>query len=566
VTLDPLLDDIPQKLLEAGLIAPDAHGKALQQQKNVGGTVIANLVKIGAISEESLLEFLSRTYATPSADLKRWEVDPALVKLIPGDVATKFQALPIARIGRRLIVAMANPGNLFAIDDIKFITGFDVEPRVATETQLKRALDRAYDSAGTMADVMKGMEDDLSIIEDKHADEADAGEGVDEAPIVRLVNSLIADAVRKGASDIHVEPYEKLVRVRFRIDGVMHEMMSPPFKFKSAIISRLKIMAELDIAERRVPQDGRIKIKVLNRTIDLRVSSLPTIFGEKIVMRVLDKGNLNIDLEKLGFEPRAMKDFVSAIASPYGMVLVTGPTGSGKTTTLYSALSRVNTPDVNVLTAEDPVEYNLDGINQVLVNEDAGLTFSAALKAFLRQDPNVIMVGEIRDIDTASIAVKAALTGHLVLSTLHTNDAPSAIGRLVDMGIEPFLVSSSLNLVLAQRLVRRICSVCKRPVELSEEVLRELQFDPADLAHSKISDGKGCPDCNNTGYRGRQGIYEVMNMTPRLKELVLERAPAGEIKKIAIEDGMLTLRRDALEKLKRGVTTVEEVLKETAAD
>jgi type IV pilus assembly protein PilB len=325
-------------------------------------------------------------------------------------------------------------------------------------------------------------------------------------------------------------------------------------------------MAELDIAERRVPQDGRIKIKVLNRTIDLRVSSLPTIFGEKIVMRVLDKGNLNIDLEKLGFEPRAMKDFVSAIASPYGMVLVTGPTGSGKTTTLYSALSRVNTPDVNVLTAEDPVEYNLDGIIQVLVNEDAGLTFSAALKAFLRQDPNVIMVGEIRDIDTASIAVKAALTGHLVLSTLHTNDAPSAIGRLVDMGIEPFLVSSSLNLVLAQRLVRRICSVCKRPVELSEEVLRELQFDPADLAHSKISDGKGCPDCNNTGYRGRQGIYEVMNMTPRLKELVLERAPAGEIKKIAIEDGMLTLRRDALEKLKRGVTTVEEVLKETAAD
>src|SRR4029078_859556 len=337
-----------------------------------------------------------------------------------------------------------------------------------------------------MADVMKGMEEDLAVIEEEEVSD-DAGLGaVDEAPIVKLVNSLIADAVRKGASDIHIEPYEKAMRVRFRIDGVLQEMMAPPFKFKAAIISRLKIMAELDIAERRVPQDGRIKIKVLNRTIDLRVSSLPTIFGEKIVMRVLDKGNLNIDLEKLGFEPRAMKDFVSAIASPYGMVLVTGPTGSGKTTTLYSALSRVNTPDVNVLKAEDPVEYNLDGINQVLVNEDAGLTFSAALKAFLRQDPNVIMGGGIRDIDTASIAVKAALTGHLVLSTLHTNDAPSAIGRLVDMGIEPFLVSSSLNLVLAQRLVRKVCVNCRRKIELPEEALLELQLDRNEALNANI--------------------------------------------------------------------------------
>ncbi len=565
--MDHISDDIPQQLLVAGLIDETVHVKAMQQQKNLGGTLMANLIKIGAITDEALLDFLSRLYSTPPVNLKGYEPDPALTKLIPGDVATKFQALPLARAGRKLIVAMSNPTNVFAIDDIKFITGFDVEPQVATETQLKRALDRAYDSANTMADVMKGMEDDLAIIEDDDTAEAEAGEAMsDEAPIVKLVNSLIADAVRKGASDIHVEPYEKTLRVRFRIDGVMQEMMSPPFKFKLAIISRLKIMAELDIAERRVPQDGRIRLKVLNRTIDLRVSSLPTIFGEKIVMRVLDKSNLNIDLEKLGFEPRAMKEFTSAIASPYGMVLVTGPTGSGKTTTLYSALSRVNTPEVNVMTAEDPVEYNLDGINQVLVHEDIGLTFAAALKAFLRQDPNIIMVGEVRDLETGSIAVKAALTGHLVLSTLHTNDAPSAIGRLIDMGVEPFLVASSVNLILAQRLLRRICVNCKRKITLPDEGLDELQLDHAEAAGANISDGQGCVDCNGTGYRGRLGIYEVMNISPKIRELILERAPASEIKRAAIENGMLTLRRDALEKLKRGFTTAEEILKETASD
>jgi type IV pilus assembly protein PilB len=462
---------------------------------------------------------------------------------------------------------MCNPSNIFAIDDIKFITGYEVEPHAATEASLKRALDRAYDSAGTMADVMRGIEEEMEVVEEDEAAEAEAGlAGADEAPIVKLVNSLIADAVRKSASDIHIEPYEKSMRVRFRIDGVMQEMMAPPFKFKAAIISRLKIMAELDIAERRVPQDGRIKIKVLNRTIDLRVSSLPTIFGEKIVMRILDKSNLNIDLEKLGFEPAAMKEFVDAIANPYGMVLVTGPTGSGKTTTLYSALSRVNTPEVNVMTAEDPVEYNLDGINQVLVHEDVGLTFSAALKAFLRQDPNIIMVGEIRDMDTASIAVKAALTGHLVLSTLHTNDAPSAVGRMIDMGVEPFLVASSVNLVLAQRLVRRVCTNCRRSIELNDEVLRELQLDPKEAKQATFHLGAGCVECSNTGYRGRQGVYEVMPMTPRMRDLVLDRASASEIKKLAINEGMLTLRRDALEKLKRGLTSVEEVLKETAAD
>ena len=560
-------DDIGQKLLEEQLIDENALTKAAQQQKSTGGSLTGNLVKIGAISEEALLAFLSRHFGAPSIDLKSYEPDPTLIRLIPGDVATKFMALPVARTGRRLVVAMSNPANIFAIDDIKFITGYEVEPHVATENSLKRAIDRAYDSAGTMADVMKTMEEDFAVVEEDDAAEAESGlAGMDEAPIVKLVNSLITDAVRKSASDIHIEPYEKSMRVRFRIDGVMQEMMAPPFKFKAAIISRLKIMAELDIAERRVPQDGRIKIKVLNRTIDLRVSSLPTIFGEKIVMRILDKSNLNIDLEKLGFEPASMKEFVAAVANPYGMVLVTGPTGSGKTTTLYSALSRVNTPEVNVMTAEDPVEYNLDGINQVLVNEDVGLTFAAALKAFLRQDPNIIMVGEIRDIETASIAVKAALTGHLVLSTLHTNDAPSAIGRMIDMGVEPFLVASSVNIVLAQRLVRRVCSNCKRQIELNEEVLRELQLDPKEAAKAKFFEGAGCVECNNTGYRGRQGVYEVMPFTSRLRDLVLERASANEVKKQAIAEGMLTLRRDALEKLKRGLTTVEEVLKETAAD
>ncbi len=562
-----MVEDIGQKLLEARLIDENALQKAALQQKTGGGSVTANLVKIGAISEEGLLDFLSKLYNVPAIDLKGFEPDPSLTRLIPGDVATKFMALPVSRNGRRLVVAMANPSNIFAIDDIKFITGYDVEPHVASEASVKKALDRAYDSAGTMADVMKGMEEDLDVVEEDTQAEAEAGIGqVNDAPIVKLVNSLIADAVRKGASDIHVEPYEKTLRVRFRIDGVLQEMMAPPYKFKAAMTSRLKIMADLDIAERRVPQDGRIKIKVLNRTIDLRVNSLPTIFGEKIVMRILDKANLNIDLEKLGFEPASMKEFLAAILNPYGMVLVTGPTGSGKTTTLYSALSRVNTPEVNVMTAEDPVEYNLDGINQVLVNEGVGLTFSAALKAFLRQDPNIVMVGEIRDIDTASIATKAALTGHLVLSTLHTNDAPATIGRLIDMGIEPFLVASSVNLILAQRLLRKVCASCKRPVKLTDEILSELQLSPEDAAGATIMQGAGCVECNNTGHRGRQGAYEVMTITPALRDLILQRASAIEIKRAAIAGGMLTLRMDALQKLKRGIVSVEEVLKETAAD
>ncbi len=559
-------EDVGRLLIQAKLIDEATLQKAGQMQKNVGGGITGNLVKVGAITEEALLTFLSRHYNAPPVDLRSYEPDPAITRLLPGDVAIKFMALPVSRNGRRLTVAMANPTNIFAIDDIKFITGFEVEPHVAVESTLKKAIDRSYDNAGTMADVMKNFEDDLSVVEEEEVETDQLYAGAEEAPIVKLVNSLIADAVRKGASDIHIEPYEKTMRVRFRIDGVLQEMMAPPVKFKPAIISRLKIMADLDIAERRVPQDGRIKIKVINRTVDLRVSSLPTIFGEKVVMRILDKSNLNIDLEKLGFEPRAMKQFVGAISNPYGMVLVTGPTGSGKTTTLYSALSRINTVETNILTAEDPVEYNLDGINQVLVNDDVGLTFAAALKAFLRQDPNIVMVGEIRDYDTASIAVKAALTGHLVLSTLHTNDAPSAIGRLIDMGVEPFLVSSSLNLVLAQRLMRRVCNACKKSITLTEEVLNELQLDVAKYKDHEFKTSTGCLECNNTGYRGRQGAYEVMPLFPSVRELILERASAAEIKRTAIGEGMLTLRRDALEKLIKGITSVEEVLKETASD
>jgi type IV pilus assembly protein PilB len=563
-----VVEDIGQKLLEAHLIDENALQKAALQQKTAGGTVTSNLVKIGALTEEALLDFLSKLYNCPWIDLKNFEPDPALTRLIPGDVATKFMALPVSKSGRKLVVAMVNPSNIFAIDDIKFITGYEVEPNVAAEAAVKKALDRAYDSAGTMADVMKNMEEDLAVVEEDEVAEAQASglDQMNEAPIVKLVNSLIADAVRKGASDIHIEPYEKTMRVRFRIDGALQEMMAPPYKFKAAITSRLKIMADLDIAERRVPQDGRIKIKVLNRTIDLRVNSLPTIFGEKIVMRILDKSNLNIDLEKLGFEPKAMKDFISAISNPYGMVLVTGPTGSGKTTSLYSALSRVNTPEVNVMTAEDPVEYNLDGINQVLVNDGVGLSFSAALKAFLRQDPNIIMVGEIRDIDTAGIATKAALTGHLVLSTLHTNDSPSAIGRLIDMGIEPFLVASSVNLILAQRLVRRVCAVCRRPAKITEEIMDELQMDKSLLEGANIVEGEGCVECNNTGYRGRAGIYEVLNISPAIRDLILQRGSSIDLKRLAVKEGMLTLRRDAIMKLRRGVTSVEEVLKESAAD
>jgi len=564
-----LQETLNQRLIESKKIGREKIADAERMQKQHGGSLVTNLVRIGALSEEDLGKFLSEYYGVPFVDLTKLDVDAGVTRLIPADVASRFQIVPLSRNGRRLAVAMSNPANIFALDDIKFITGCEVETKVSTEPQIKTAIDRLYDSAESLASVMKEFHEDVEVVD---LDEA-AGDTVnvaeitgEEAPVVKLVNSLLADALRKGASDIHIEPYEKTVRVRFRIDGELYEMMSPPFRMKSAMISRLKIMAELDIAERRVPQDGRIKIRMMNKTIDLRVSSLPTIFGEKIVMRILDKTNLNVDLTKAGFDESALKNLTKAIEQPFGMVLVTGPTGSGKTTTLYSALSRVSTPSVNIMTAEDPVEYNIDGINQVNVNDEIGLTFAAALRAFLRQDPNIIMVGEIRDLETASIGVKAALTGHLVLSTLHTNDAPSTLNRLVDMGVEPFLVASSVNCIMAQRLIRKICSNCKRERDVSPEAVADLKLSDADSADLTLYEGAGCVDCSNTGYRGRTGVFEVMPITPGIREMILNRAPTNEIKDQAVQEGMLTLRMDGMRKLKLGITSVEEVLKETAAD
>ncbi len=550
------------QLVDSSLISQDQLEMALQEQGKSGGSLGFNLVKTGAISEKAFSEFLSQIYGVPALDLDEIEADEHSVELIPPEVATKFQVVPVSREGRVLTVAMANPDNIFALDDIKFITGLDVRPVVATETAIKRAIDRFYDSADSLAEVMRDMEDDFEIVDDLEDDTSLAEVQSEDAPVVKLVNSLIADAVNKGASDIHIEPFEKKLRVRYRIDGVLHEMMSPPFKMKGAVISRLKIMAELDIAEKRVPQDGRIKIRIGSKKIDLRVSTLPTIFGEKVVMRILDKSNLQVDLTKLGFVPESLERFLKAIESPYGMVLVTGPTGSGKTTTLYSALNRINLPEHNIMTAEDPVEYNLDGINQVNVHEEIGLTFASALKAFLRQDPNIVMVGEIRDLETASIAVKAALTGHLVLSTVHTNDAPSTINRMIDMGIEPFLVASSTNLILAQRLIRKLCTKCRNKIEIHSEAMRELGV-AAEQAFD-IFEPVGCPSCGGTGYSGRLGLYEVMLVSEEIKQMILDRCSVAEIKEQAVREGMLTLRVDGIRKLKEGTTSLAEVLKETA--
>jgi len=559
--------ELGPKLIEAGLIDGPALKKAQEIEHAQGGDLLAHLLKMGAVSEEELLRFLSNHYGAPSVNLDQIEVDPEVVRLIPAEVATKFSVIPISRIGRQLMVAIANPGNFTAIDDIKFITNLDVEPFVTTEDQVRRAIDRYYDSILSMAEVMKSMEDDLEVVEAVDGEEvsADMESAADQAPVVKFVNSMIAQAVKEGASDIHVEPYEKTLRVRFRIDGVLYERMTPPYRLKQAIISRLKIMAELDIAERRVPQDGRIRIRIAKKDIDLRVSSLPCIFGEKVVLRILDKSNLALDLAKVGFQPQALERFMAAIELPYGMVLVTGPTGSGKTTTLYSALTRMNVPKVNIMTAEDPVEYNIDGINQVHVNEAVKLTFATALRSFLRQDPNIVMVGEIRDLETASIAIKAALTGHLVLSTLHTNDAPSTLSRLTDMGVEPFLVASSVNLVLAQRLVRKLCMNCRAAAELSAPLRERLGWQDAGK-EARIYDPVGCDLCHGTGYKGRTGIYEVMPISPAIRDMIVRNAPAAELKAQALRENMLSLRMDALIKLKAGITSAEEVLKETAAD
>jgi type IV pilus assembly protein PilB len=560
---DHLKDKIAKKLIESSLVSQEQMSRALEAQQSEGGSLSYNLVKTGAISEKAFAEFMGQIYNVPSLDLDEYAPEDDVVAVIPAEVATKFQVVPVRREGRLLTVAMTNPDNIFAIDDIKFITGLEVKPVVATETAIKKTIDRLYDSADSLASIMKDMEEDFEIVEEYDDDIPLEEVQSSDAPVVKLVNSLISDAVAKNASDIHIEPYEKVLRVRYRIDGMLHEMMSPPFKMRGAIISRLKIMAELDIAEKRVPQDGRIKIRINGKPIDLRVSTLPTIFGEKIVMRILDKSNLQINLARLGFEADALAKFAVAVESPYGMVLVTGPTGSGKSTTLYSALNKINKPHSNIMTAEDPVEYNLDGINQVNVHEEIGLTFAAALKAFLRQDPNIVMVGEIRDLETASIATKAALTGHLVLSTLHTNDSASSINRLIDMGIEPFLVASSVNLIVAQRLVRRLCDKCKQEVTLHQETLTELGIKES-AEELTVFQAKGCVSCNDTGYSGRHGLYEVMPISPEIREMIIDRRSTADIKEATIKDGMLTLRSDGLEKFKKGITSLEEVLRETS--
>ena len=591
-------------LVRENLISPLNLREALDYQREHGGWLGYNLVKLGLVSDDMITAVLSRQYGIPSVNLELFQIDESVLRLIPQEVAQKYSVLPLSRVGATLTLAMVDPTNVFAMDDIKFMTGLNVEPVVVAEASIQHAISRYY---GTTREIELAVSIDDAVLEgvgvkasngggitsadlvsldsiDFAHDGAEAVEVLDDneeidlttlsrmsedAPVVRLVNVLLVDALRRGASDIHVEPYEKELRIRFRIDGVLYDVMHPPLKLRDALISRVKIMSKLDISEKRLPQDGRIKIKVKvdsrSRELDFRVSTLPTLFGEKVVLRLLDKENLMLDMTKLGFEPESLVKFQRNISKPYGMVLVTGPTGSGKTNTLYSALQSLNTIETNIMTAEDPVEFNLMGINQVQMKEQIGLNFAAALRAFLRQDPNIILVGEIRDFETAEIAIKAALTGHLVLSTLHTNNAPSTISRLMNMGIEPFLVATSVNLIQAQRLIRRVCKDCKREQPNPEEALVEIGLSPEEAKKLKTYKGHGCVTCNNTGYKGRVGLYEVMEVTDEIRELILIGASALELRKKAIEDGMITLRESGLHKIRGGITTIEEVVRETVA-
>jgi type IV pilus assembly protein PilB len=568
-----------EMLLKENLITPDQLRQALDHQKMNGGRLGNSLVKLGFLNDDEVTAVLSRQYGVPSINLAYFEVDPNVTKLIPMDTAAKYQVLPLSRVGSSLTLAMVDPTNVFAMDDIKFMTGFNIEPVVASEAAILDAIKKQYGSAEDQ-ERKKELEEIVSFIDEGQAEslELEADEdgtlnlaamekAAEEAPVIKLVNYILTDAVKRGASDIHLEPYEKDYRIRYRIDGILQAMMTPPFKLRDAIISRIKIMSKLDISEKRLPQDGRIMIKmVLNgrkKQLDFRVSVLPTLHGEKIVMRLLDKENLRLDMTKLGFEQESLDKFTKAIFKPYGMVLVTGPTGSGKTNTLYSAISQLNKPDTNILTAEDPVEFQLPGINQVQMKEQIGLNFAAALRSFLRQDPNIILVGEIRDFETAEIAIKAALTGHLVLSTLHTNDAPSTISRLMNMGIEPFLVATSVHMIVAQRLVRRICGDCKVEEAITPQLLMDAGYTPAEAKTVKVYKGAGCSTCGNKGYKGRCGLYEVLEITDEMRELILVGASALELRKKAIDQGMITLRKSGLIKAKLGQTTLEEVFRET---
>src|SRR3954469_11565681 len=584
-------------LLKEKRITPAQLQEALSYQKTNGGKLGYNLVKLGFVKDEEITALLSKQYGVPSINLTQFEIDHGIIKLIPAETAHKYQIIPLSRSGATLTIAMTDPTNVFAMDDIKFMTGYNVEPVVASETAVVDAIARYYASstgrgqrettssgsgggdgasAASLDFVTKALEetasvvdDDVEVLEDlEQIDVASLERQSGEAPIIRLVNLMLMSSIQKGASDIHIEPYEKEFRVRFRIDGILYNVMAPPMKFRDAITSRLKIMAKLDIAEKRLPQDGRIKIRFADgegnpKEIDFRVSCLPTLFGEKIVLRLLDKDKLMLDMTKLGFESASLKKLEIAIGKPWGMVLVTGPTGSGKTNTLYSSIAKINTLETNIMTAEDPVEFNLVGVNQVQVRENIGLNFAAALRSFLRQDPNIILVGEIRDFETAEIAVKASLTGHLVLSTLHTNDAPSTINRLMNMGIEPFLVASSVHLIVAQRLVRRICTFCKEPLEVPPAALVQSGFAEHESRTLKLFRGRGCERCSNTGYKGRVGLYEVLEVDDELREMILSGASAFELRQKAVQNGMMTLRGSGLQKIRDGMTSIEEVVRET---
>jgi len=562
-------------LVKEKVITQEQLEQATKLQKESHTRLASALVKLGFLTDEDVTNFLSRQYGVPAINLSYFEIDPAVVKLIPYETAKRYQILPLSRVGASLTIAMVDPTNVFAMDDIKFMTGFNIEPVVASESSIIEGIDKSYGTSkeAELEQVMQSMNDmgestDIELqAEEQETELKELEKAADEAPIVKLVNLVLTDAVKRGASDIHMEPYEKEFRVRFRIDGVLQLIMNPPLKLKDAITSRLKIMAKLDISEKRLPQDGRIMLKMQiggkKKQLDFRVSTLPTLWGEKIVLRLLDKENLRLDMTKLGFEQESLDKFQKAILKPYGMVLVTGPTGSGKTNTLYSSISQLNQPDTNIMTAEDPVEFQLGGVNQVQMKEQIGLNFAAALRAFLRQDPNIILVGEIRDFETAEIAIKAALTGHLVLSTLHTNGAPETITRLMNMGIEPFLVATSVHLICAQRLIRRICKDCAEPVEVPVQALIDEGFTPEEAKTVQIMKGKGCATCNKTGYKGRTGLYEVMEVDDEIRELVLVGASALELKKKAIERGMITLRRSGLIKVAQGWTTLEEVARET---
>ena len=562
-------------LVKEKVITQEQLEQATKLQKDSHTRLASALVKLGFLSDEDVTNFLSRQYGVPAINLSYFEIDPAVVKLIPYETAKRYQILPLSRVGASLTIAMVDPTNVFAMDDIKFMTGFNIEPVVASESSIIEGIDKAYGTSKEeeLESVMQSMNElgegtDIEVqAEEQELELKELEKAADEAPIVKLVNLVLTDAVKRGASDIHMEPYEKEFRVRFRIDGVLQLIMNPPLKLRDAIISRLKIMAKLDISEKRLPQDGRIMLKMQiggkKKQLDFRVSTLPTLWGEKIVLRLLDKENLRLDMTKLGFEQESLDKFQKAILKPYGMVLVTGPTGSGKTNTLYSSISQLNQVNTNIMTAEDPVEFQLGGVNQVQMKEQIGLNFAAALRAFLRQDPNIILVGEIRDFETAEIAIKAALTGHLVLSTLHTNGAPETITRLMNMGIEPFLVATSVHLICAQRLIRRICKDCAEPVEMPVQALIDEGYTPEEAKTVQIMKGKGCATCNKTGYKGRTGLYEVMEVDDEIRELVLVGASAVELKKKAIERGMITLRRSGLIKVAAGWTTLEEVARET---